>query len=65
VQVKKGRRTISARRARLGRKCRFRSKVTFRRTLRGKLRFIVRFGGNRAVAPGHARTVRVRAGRRR
>ena len=60
VQVKKGRRTISARRAKLGRHCRFRSKVTFRR-VRGRLRFIVRFSGNRAIAPGSARTVRVRA----
>jgi hypothetical protein len=60
VQVKHGRRTISARRAKIGRHCRFRSRVTFHRA-RGKLRFIVRFGGNRALAPSHARTVRVRA----
>ena len=64
VQVKAGRRTISARRARLGRACRFSSRVTFRRAARlgsGRLKFVVRFSGNRAVAPGSARTVRVRA----
>ena len=60
VQVKRRKRTISARRARVGRHCRFRSRVTFHRA-RGKLRFIVRFSGNRALAPGHARTVRVRS----
>jgi hypothetical protein len=54
---------MSARRAKVARRCRFRSEVTFHRA-RGRLRFIVRFGGNRVVAPGHARTVRVRAGRR-
>ena len=64
AHLKKGPRTISARRAKVGRHCRFRSKVTFHRAS-GRLRFIVRFGGNRMVAPGHARTVRVRAGRRR
>jgi len=65
VQVKAGRRTISARRARLRRSCRFTSRVTFRRAERlgrGRLKFIVRFSGNRVVAPGSARTVRVRAG---
>jgi hypothetical protein len=64
VQVKAGRRTISARRAKLRRTCRFASRVTFghaRRLGRGRLRFIVRFSGNRVVAPGSARTVRVRA----
>jgi hypothetical protein len=60
VQVKAGRRTISARRAKLGRRCRFHSKVAFHRA-RGRLRFIVRFAGNHAIAPGHARTLRVRA----
>ena len=55
VQVKAGRRTISARRARLRRTCRFSSRVTFRRAARlgrGRLKFVVRFSGNRAVAPG-------------
>ena len=64
VQVKAGRRTISARRARLRRTCRFGSRVTFRRPARlgrGRLKFVVRFSGNRAVAPGSARTLRVRA----
>jgi hypothetical protein len=64
IQVKAGHRTISARRARLGRRCRFHSAVTFRapkRLGRGRLRFIVRFSGNRVVAPGSARTVAVRA----
>ena len=68
VQVKAGRRTISARRARVGRACRFSSRVTFRRAARlgrGRLKFVVRFSGNRAVAPGSARTLRVRARRRR
>jgi hypothetical protein len=60
VQVKKRRRTISARRAKLRRTCRFASHVTFHRA-RGRLRFIVRFSGNGSVAPGSARTVRVRA----
>jgi len=64
VQVKAGRRTISARRARLRRTCRFSSRVVFRRAARlgrGRLKFVVRFSGNRVVAPGSARTVRVRA----
>jgi len=64
VQVKTGRRTISARRARLGKRCRFASRVTFHRASRlgrGRLKFVVRFSGNRVVAPGRARTVRVRA----
>ena len=68
VQVKAGRRTISARRARLRRSCRFSSRVTFRRAARlgrGRLKFIVRFAGNRVIAPGSARTVRVRAAVRR
>ena len=68
VQVKAGRRTISARRARLRRSCRFSSRVTFRRAARlgrGRLKFVVRFSGNRAIAPGSARTVRVRAAVRR
>ena len=50
---------ISARRAKLGKRCGFSSRVTFRRTLRGRLEFIARFSGNRAVAPGSARTIRV------
>jgi hypothetical protein len=64
VQVKAGRRTISARRAKLRRNCRFASRVTFRKASRlgrGRLKFVVRFSGNGAVAPGSARTVRVRA----
>ena len=54
----------SARRARLGKRCRFASRVTFHRASRlgrGRLKFVVRFSGNRAVAPGPARTLRVRA----
>jgi hypothetical protein len=63
VQVKSHRRTISARRTRLGRRCGFSSRVTFRRALRGRLKFTVRFSGNRVLAPGSARTVRVRVSR--
>jgi hypothetical protein len=64
VQVKRGRRTISARRARLRSDCRFRSSVTFRkprRLGRGRLKFSVRFLGNASVAPARAKTRRVRA----
>jgi hypothetical protein len=68
VQVKRGHRTISARRARLGKRCRFASRVRFshaRRLGSGRLRFIVRFSGNRLVSPGASRTVRARAVTRR
>jgi len=64
VQVKAATRTISARRAKLRRTCRFGSRVTSRRPARlgrGRLKFVVRFAGNKAVAPGSARTQRVRA----
>ena len=55
VQVKAGRRTISARRAKLRRSCRFASKVTFRRAARlgrGRLKFIVRFAAGTARGAG-------------
>jgi predicted acyl esterase len=65
VQVKSGRRTVSTRRASLGPRCTFRSRVTFRdpRRLRGArtLRFTVRFHGNGALLRRAARSVRVRA----
>jgi hypothetical protein len=55
VQVKAGRSTISARRARVGTDCRFRSAVRFasRRRFgrRRVLRFLVSFGGNALLAP--------------
>ena len=57
VQVKAGRRTISARRARLRADLpvRLARDVPPRRAAgRGRLKFVVRFSGNRAVAPGSA-----------
>jgi hypothetical protein len=65
VRVRVRGRTISSRRARLRSDCTFRSRVRFRagrRLGRGRLRFVVRFGGNDAVAPVRARSrvVRVR-----
>jgi hypothetical protein len=64
VQVKAGRRTISARRTRLRLDCTFRTSVTFRdarRLGRGGLRFVVRFLGNSTLAPVGARPRSVRA----
>jgi len=50
VQVKAGRRTISTRRARLGKDCRYSSTVTFHDRSRfygaSRLRYFIRFGGN-------------------
>ncbi|MGZ6642495.1 MAG: hypothetical protein ACXVFT_11730 [Solirubrobacteraceae bacterium] len=60
VQVKRGHRTISTRRVSLRRDCSYRSTVTFAR-VRGTLRFLVRFGGNAAVAPANAKPRRARA----
>jgi hypothetical protein len=64
VQVKAGRRTISARRAHVGRDCRARSRVTFaapRRFGRHRsVRFIVRFAGSEALLPARARPQNVR-----
>lgn len=65
VQVKAGRRTVSARRAALRGDCRFTSTVAFRRPERlgnGRLRFFVRWLGNGALAPRSARTLHARAG---
>jgi hypothetical protein len=65
VQVKRGRKTLSSRRAALDAACDFTSSVTFRSRVRApdRLRVVVRFDGNpvmgRSVAT--ARTVRVRA----
>jgi len=50
VQVKRGRRTISTRRARIGRTCTFSCAVTFR------------WLGSALLAPRAARAVAVRAG---
>ena len=55
VQVKRRSTTISTRRARLSAACTFRSSVTFRRRLRGRLKFAVRFYGNRALLGAIAR----------
>lgn len=60
VQVKQGRRTISTRRVSLSRTCTYRSTVSFKRA-KGKLRFLVRFGGNAAVKPVRAKTRTARA----
>ena len=60
VQVKKGKRTISTRRVSLRKDCTYRSTVSFKRA-KGKLRFLVRFGGNSAVTAKHARTRTARA----
>ena len=67
VQVKRGKRTISSRRVRVrSSTCRFTSKVTFRDRARlgtaKKLRFSVRFQGNRVLTPRSARVKTVRIG---
>jgi hypothetical protein len=65
AQVKRGTRTVSTRRAKISRTCRFRSRVTFRvarRLGRGRLRVTVRWLGNAVLAPRTARAVTVRAG---
>ena len=65
VQVKRGTRTISTRRARLTRACGFASTVTFRDRRRlgnGRLKVTARFLGTRVLAPRTARSVSVRAG---
>jgi hypothetical protein len=66
VRYGAGRRTISARRARVGRRCRFSSRVTFRepRRFAGRrvLRVSARFNGSARLRPvsARSRTVRVR-----
>jgi hypothetical protein len=66
VRYRAGRRTISSRRARVNRSCRFTKRVTFKDPRRffgrRKLRVSVRFGGNARVRPASAkpRAVRVR-----
>ena len=64
VRYKAGRRTISARRARVRRSCAFRSRVTFsvpqRFAGRARLRVRVRFGGNAALRPARSRPLAVR-----
>jgi hypothetical protein len=65
VQVKRGARTISNRRAALGRDCRFSSAVAFRDRRRlgsGRLQITVRWLGNSVLAPRAAGRVPVRAG---
>ena len=64
VRYQAGRRTISMRRARVNRSCRFTSRVTFRDPSRffGRrtLRVRVRFAGNRRLRPASAEPRRVR-----
>ncbi len=65
VQVKAGRRTVSARRAHVRADCTYRSTVAFRarrRLGRGRLTVRARFSGNRVLLARHARARRVRAG---
>jgi hypothetical protein len=65
VQVKRGTRTISTRRARLTRSCGFASAVTFRDRRRlgdGRLKVTARFLGTAVLAPRTAGSVSVRAG---
>lgn len=63
VRYRAGRRTISSRRARVSRSCRFRSRVTFREPRRffGRrtLRVAVRFNGNVRLRPASAKPRRV------
>lgn len=65
VQVKAGRRTISTRRARLGKDCRYSSTVTFHDRSRfygaTRLRYFIRFGGNAVLRHSgtHRYSVRV------
>jgi Big-like domain-containing protein/hemolysin type calcium-binding protein len=63
ITVKTGANTISTRRARLTRACRYSSRVTFRvprRLVRRRLKVTVRFGGNSVVAPATASTYFIR-----
>jgi YD repeat-containing protein len=66
VQVKRGKRTLSSRRVRVGRTCRFTSKVTFRDRKRlgtsRTLRFSVRFQGNKLLTPRSTSVKTVRIG---
>jgi hypothetical protein len=68
IQVKAGRSTVSARRAKLRRNCTYRRAVTFRKRSRlgraGKLRFRARFHGNDTLRPRASRTRGVAAGSR-
>lgn len=66
VQIKRGRKTVSNRRAKVKPNCTFRSKVKF--TLRnrlgdkGKLKFTVRFLGNKVLLPKKAKPLKRRFG---
>ena len=64
VQVKRGRRTISARRTQVERDCTFTKRVSFRRPRRlgnaRRLKFIVLFQGNKVLLPQKARSRYVR-----
>lgn len=66
VQVKRGKKTVSTRRAKVTKKCTFRSRVKFTSKRRlgggGKLKFTVRFLGNVKLLPKRAARVYVRAG---
>lgn len=67
VQIKNGTKTISNRRARVSKTCKYRQRVTFRvhRRLKasgGKLKVTVRFLGNSAVKPKRAKRIYVRYG---
>ena len=67
VQYKAGGNTISSRRARVNRACRFSRRTTFRsarrlRNRNGVLQVIVRFQGNEYLLPRTASQLRVRGG---
>jgi hypothetical protein len=64
VRFKAGRKTISSRRTRLTRSCRYSQRVTFRSarrfSRRSKLRVQVKFEGNKFLLPKSARTITAR-----
>jgi hypothetical protein len=60
VQVKTASRTVSARRARLRKGCRYRSAVSFAQLPPDPLRVTARYFGNRVLKPQASRAVRVR-----
>jgi dienelactone hydrolase len=62
IRITRGHRTLSRKRARVRRNCRFSSRARIRRRRGARLRVRIRFGGNKLVEPRRARSRRVRIG---
>ncbi|MEA2466303.1 MAG: hypothetical protein QOJ57_429, partial [Thermoleophilaceae bacterium] len=61
LKVRSGRRTVAAKRAKVGPRCRFRARFAIKALRRGRPLFGARFNGNRALVPATTRR-RVRVG---